>query len=83
MTLGQGSDAHLNLKGLSLNRMEELDDDMMNVILQASAGNVEMLNLKDISQLSDETLNSIRRFNTHSRLKSVQISGSDGITSAD
>jgi len=80
--LGQGSDAFRNLKSLSLCRIEEVDDEVMDTLLQVCSRNLEILNLKDLIHLSDETLNSIRRCNSDSNLKSLQISGSKGITAA-
>jgi hypothetical protein len=83
MNIGQGTDALRNLRSLSLSRMEHVDDEVLETfLLQLTSGVLENLNLKDIIQLSDESLNSIRRCNTCSNIKSLQISGSKGLTSA-
>ena len=75
-------DALRKLKSLSLRQMEAFDDSILFSILDATGGNLEGIDLTNNTNVTDETLSSIRRCNSKGNLRSLQLGGIKNFTAA-
>lgn len=81
LSLGAASDCLRNLRSLSLNSIEGLDDEVVSIILGSIVGGtLEGIDLSNNPDLTDDILSSIRRCNINGNLRSLQLSGLKNLT---
>jgi hypothetical protein len=76
------SDALRNLKSISLNGIDSLDDHSLGAILDAIDGNASGIDLSNCVNLTDESLSNIRRCNKEGKLQALQLSGIKNFTAS-
>jgi len=70
-----------NLKSISLKQMEAVDDEVISALLGSIGDHLNGIHITNNIQMTDQSLSSIREYNTKGQLKSLQLSGLPNLTS--
>uniref|UniRef100_A0A7S3Q289 Uncharacterized protein n=2 Tax=Chaetoceros debilis TaxID=122233 RepID=A0A7S3Q289_9STRA len=80
ISLGTSSDALRNLRSISLRQMDAMDDETLSKILESTQGNLKFIDLSNDVNLTDESLLSIRRYNSKGNLSVLNLCGLKNLT---
>lgn len=82
LSIGASSDALRNLKNLTLKQIQAVDDEVISILLGATGGALEGVDLSENNELTDDSLSHIRRCNKDGKLRALQLRGLKNLTAA-